>query len=430
MNPVKPAIKPYSHTNLLPRWVTVGVGVAIVAALGLHVWTQVVKGSLMGDPTGSLQYQEFLINFEGGPVRRGLLGQLMLWLTQLTGLSPIPFINLLAISAYVAFTLWMLRRTRRTGWSWWLALSPLMCGYVNDVIRKDYLQLLLLVPILAMCARQRLTAMRCAAITALLILELLLHEAFIFWGAPLPLLVMLTDRRHRRAGIVCTTLVVITFLLQCRFHGSLAVTERIVASWQQAWPAATSLSPHIFGGIDWEILPTIDLHLHNNFYDPTLGWGLIGARIVAFIINGLLVTQFAGAFGPGAGTDAGRGLTVRVTRLYLMLAVCMLPLFTVLSCDFSRLYLYLATTTVMGSMMLRPGTLDRATGWFATGPATRMVTCIDTHLTLRTRQWLIVALLLICGDATDGFLWQDWRYQTVIGSLWYAVKSLVSGALA
>lgn len=324
---------------------------------------------------------------------------------------------------YIAFTLWILRRSRRAGWCWWLILSPLLCGYVADVIRKDYLQLLLMVPILTLCARQRLSDVRCFAVMALLVLELFLHEAFIFWGAPLPLLVMLTSSRSRVTSIGCAAVVVFAFLLQSYWHGDAAVTEGIVASWQGVCPRADHMIAHSFGGLDWELMNTIQKHFRGNFYDTSIGWWQAAERVLVFVINAVVVTQFAGAFSREAGTPRGIALTVRVTRVYLLLAICLLPMFTVLSCDYGRIYLYLTASTVMACMMLPPRTLDRATGWCLTGPVTRLVSAINAALPLSTRRYALAILLIFAADSTWGFTWSRWFSQTIAGSLWLIFRA-------
>lgn len=129
-----------------------------------------------------LHYQEFLINFEGGFVRRGFCGQVLLSLVRFTGLPVISFIQTVCLLIYGAFMLWILRKGYTRGWCWWLFLSPLLCGHTVDIVRKDYLQLLLFIPVLYLCAKDTLALGGRCALLFLLLLELLLHEAFVFWG--------------------------------------------------------------------------------------------------------------------------------------------------------------------------------------------------------------------------------------------------------
>ncbi|MCM1337656.1 MAG: hypothetical protein NC187_00410 [Candidatus Amulumruptor caecigallinarius] len=425
MKPATPRqCTPYSDTGNLPRWVSLALGGAILFSLLLHFWAQVCQSQLLHWNLTLLNYQEFLINFEGGPVRRGLLGELLLWSTRLTVVSPILIIQTVCIAAYVAFTLLVILRSRRAGWCWWLCLSPLMCGYLQDVIRKDYIQLLLLLPILALCAREKLSAFRCAAVGALMVLEVLLHEAFIFWGAPLPLLILLTSAQKRRDGALTVCIVLAAFLLQCYWHGDSSVTEGIVASWRGLLPHWNSLNAHSIGGLDWELLPTLDKHFHGNFHSGSIGWWQAAERALVYIVNSFVVTQFAGVFTREASEGRGRELTVRVTRTYLLVSICMVPMFTVLSCDFGRLYLYLTSATVLASMIIPADVTDKATGRFLTGAVTRWTDMIDRLLPLRRRRWVVAVLLLVVGDSTWGFSWSNWFSQTVLGALWIGCYSL------
>lgn len=417
-------LRPYSSKGL-PHWAYIAVSLAIIIALIFHLWGQVVKELNLWD-LGRLNYQEFLINFEGGPVRRGLFGELMLWVTQWTGLSPIRIIQIVSLAAYFLFTVWILLRSHRAGWCWWLALSPLMCGYVNDVIRKDYLQLLLLIPVLALCARQKLNNSAATGITLLLVIEIMLHEAFMFWGAPIPLLVILTQSRNRNIGIFYAFIVVIVFLVQCYWHGDAFVTRGIVASWHGICPSSETMTSVSFGGLDWDLLETINIHVHSNFYDKSVGWYLAAERLLVFLFNSFVVTQFAGTFSRYAGGQNGVQLNVRVTRVYLLIFLCLLPMFTILSCDYGRLYLYLTSSTVMACLVLPANVIDKATGWFFTSGIEIIVDKINHLMPLRTRQYMIAIMLFFVSESTTGFTWGRWLIQSVAGALWMTVSSSIN----
>lgn len=84
-------------------------------------------------------YSEFLINFQGGFVRRGLLGE---FLYQTYKIADIPISQTILILSLIFFLFvlyFFFRKFRERNYCWWILLSPLVLGMSTYMVRKDYI---------------------------------------------------------------------------------------------------------------------------------------------------------------------------------------------------------------------------------------------------------------------------------------------------
>ncbi|MCM1336877.1 MAG: hypothetical protein NC187_06665 [Candidatus Amulumruptor caecigallinarius] len=408
-----------------PPYVKYIVSSLLIGALVWHIYG-FIQSCLIDFPIQFLDGQEFFITYGAGFVRRGLTGEVLMLLTKLTHISPITAIKVLVICVYVFFSIWMLVKCRCAGWSWWLCLSPLACGLTAYIIRKDYLQLALLIPILTLCKSQRINSLHGLAITFLIIIELLIHEAFFFWGAPIPMLMLLMYSRKKIIGAIYCGVILMLQVALCFHHGTPEIANAIIESWQGLFKEASELRGSGLSGLSWEAVTTFRSHIHMNFQDQTdtgMGWGVSVLRLVTFLINGFVVTQFVNTFTRAAGSDQGSEHSLLMTNLYLLLCVCMIPMFTLLSCDYARLYQYLTVTSMMSFLMLPHAKLKSALSWFFPRSIHRCVGAIN-RLSLTRRQWIVSILLLFAGDAPFGYDFQRWFSATVFGAVYDALSSL------
>ena len=104
-----------------------------------------------------------------------------------------------------------------------------MFGYVDSVIRKDFLLLWLFVGILMLLKEENPNIWRRLAAGITIVFCLFMHEAFIFFGAPLVLL-LLADGRHKLLFILITLSVISVFILMCLYNGSHDIVQDINTS--------------------------------------------------------------------------------------------------------------------------------------------------------------------------------------------------------
>lgn len=423
-------LSPFHETWANPRYRIVSLILIVAAALKfLDIAYTFVEGIILsGKEYSTYFYSEFLINFEGGVVRRGLLGQLLYAFSVWTGMQPGGVIFLTCCLAYLAVFLVILSKLKEKGLNWWILLSTAMCGYMYDFIRKDYLLLCLFIFSLALVVKwaAKGNALRMLFPAALLWLGLMQHEAFIFYGVPVLALYTYSATRGARrvwSVILFAAVPVALFCLASIFHGDKNVAESIILSWNQMFPGMLEDSPdHAVGAIGWNTLDTVAFHVHTNFiakdglirsiyYQP-----LIMCVAYYFVINILFVFRHGQAKRDAEGRLA-------LSCVYLLTAVTMLPMFLLLSCDYGRLYQYIAVVSVStylfipaaGILRMFPARMKRA--------VSRLNAWIDGAVPPSRR--LIVFLLLFVGPMPYSFKLSFILWQSPVGTILYYFDELV-----
>ena len=293
----------------------------------------------------SYQLTEWLINYSGGFVRRGLPGWLIEICADASGVQANHLIIGFSAICYLLLAIWFLRRSTRA-FPTILILSCIVMGfpaYQDSIVRKDCLGLLLLIGCLA-ADRSRLP--RPAIILALNLLAgvaILSHETFVFYGlAGFVLFRRWNDEPTTIIGLVRRGLGLLPaagcFLLTAVFHGTPGQAEAVNDSWLPLWriidpgnPGLESPSAAI-QALGWSTEHGLSLSLYlltSGLYQPA-AWAMV------FAISFSLVVLFTRP-----------DLRVRVTALLLAQWVLISPLF-LLGVDYGRwLFLWVASTIIL-----------------------------------------------------------------------------------
>lgn len=199
-----------------------------------------IKSIMMLD-IGAMTFSEFEINYEGGFVRRGLVGQLLLWLSTGTHTSPLLWIYIICFSCYFGSAAWFFKKFHDKGLNWWLLATCLMFGQTTDIIRKDYMLLCLMIVIVVMMKKRSYKTSNVIAISLLLVLGIMVHEAFIFYSLPIYALWLWKRSKEsaRREILMCSMCILMpiaAFILACVFHGDELTARIIQDSWHNAYP--------------------------------------------------------------------------------------------------------------------------------------------------------------------------------------------------
>ena len=253
------------------------ISTILILSVIAKLFASVVLLYFSPDALKSFQYSEFLINFSGGFVRRGLLGEILLTYTSLTNNNPKLLITIICIAAYLFVACFFLKKFKEKEYCWWVVLSPLMCGFTVDIIRKDYLLYAILICSLYLARDiSSQTLLKRIAATAIVIIGILIHEAFIFWGAPILTLIFLSDRRHIKSNIVLIGLILAVFIISCIFKGDIYIMNSIIDSWNTVLPdVKITYKPDSIGALAWDTKNTMIMHIQRNLGSSDNYIGLI-----------------------------------------------------------------------------------------------------------------------------------------------------------
>lgn len=287
----------------------------------------------------SFSLSELLINFEGGFVRRGLIGELLLKFYNLTGLPIKETILILCYLAFFCVIIYFFRQFYKKKYCWWLILSPLFLGNPFDIVRKDYLLYIILITTLYFLYKNYPSLIKKSVACVLVVLGLFIHEAFIFWGFPIYALLILSYNKHKLSNILLISIPLITFVILCIFKGDVTTAHAIVDSWNNS-TGDNIVNYSIYnaiGAIGWKTTYAITLHLRANVAN---NFGGIIITPLILILSYYLFTNFLYVF---KQTSAEGKLCISL--LYSSIAICLIPMLTVLSCDTYRNVQYIAITT-------------------------------------------------------------------------------------
>lgn len=331
---------------------------------------------------------DWLINYEGGFVRRGLGGQLLYWLYQLHPFDMIMMIKRIAGISSILFLLLLLYVFRREGWS--LAILPLSCCLYFTIFqtgqRRDFL-LLLMAYGLFVCYRNHLRRHGwhwLLLFMALSVVMVLFHESSFFFSIPICMVYGALSKRGdgglSSVGSFVKFFVpfvppVVAMAAVCHYSGNAAVASAIWNSWHglfAAYPdgveSYSEVCAQMGQGVDaltWSAGETMRFHLFTNFvgdygiqnhsaveYFSVVAWlwMLAMTYFLTTHINSVDVSLY-----PLSRHDQ----FYRISNVMLVQLVFVMPFFTIISIDWDRTLPYwifssLLALHVFGDLRFNP----------------------------------------------------------------------------
>lgn len=303
---------------------------------------------------GSNIFTDYLINYQGGFVRRGLLGELLWQLQVHQGLDPRWVIIPLTLFCLVAVVAWFVWLCWRRGLAMYI-LPLTICLGLCIVTRRDYLMLLLVCLMLWGWQRFASPAKRLLMVVLPMLLLLNIHEGTIFFAWPILSLLIWSDKQmptwQKCLGIGVP---VAMFAVLSLFKGDKAVAEAVVQSWAPYFPEGwTGKQLNGIRALGWETLPTFKFHWTFNYLTPCKGgpipvYGWM-TRPLIYLMTFYLMVFYPWKFRRGGTREESRVMV----RLVLFVFICLLPSFTIMSCDLGRIIFYW-TMTALAAYLLIP----------------------------------------------------------------------------
>lgn len=330
--------------GLLPRWFAISISIFIIIFCALKL-KGLLSGMLYPDING-YGYTELLINFSGGFIRRGLVGDLIYLLTDLTGISPVYIIQGICLLALAFVIIYFCRRFYHLNLNWWIIASPLLCGTLAACIRKDWILYALLIGIFTLLKDANPPKGRIFGAILLSVFGLFIHEAFIFWGLPIVVLLLLVKKETRWWGIIGAFILIGVFGMMSIFKGTENQAIAIINSWKEM-PGCDLIEYRKYnsiGALGWDLHKTISDNLYLNFSNKYPIWFVIPIRLIVMLLSYYMLSNFIFTFKKD-NNNSPLSEKTSFSALLIFSFVCMVPMFTVLSCDWERLYQYVAIST-------------------------------------------------------------------------------------
>lgn len=310
-----------------------------------HLYTSPIENFYRG-----FYITDYMINYQDGFIRRGLLGEC---LYQLFGIIHYPLHSLVVIFDIFVFILFILLVTNVFKTMRLCPLLPLalVCG---DIIgfRRDFLMLILAYYIIkfAYLYIEKKKVLYGILYSVLSAISLIIYEPSFFFTIPFSSLIiwnLLCDTKvgFPKIGSVITTLFPIaTMIFVCLSKGNLYSAHNIWQSWS---PLLEYLGikdmpiPTAIEFLSYSTSKAINLHLGINFglgmnlpigFDPILLFLSITLIICAYLL--VINTPFS----------MNNKIKLSLSNIFLFQLLVLSPMFTILSCDYGRTLLYLVIT--------------------------------------------------------------------------------------
>jgi hypothetical protein len=333
------------------RWIGGASAVVLTVLWAVGVWR--VWSHTMAKPLeldwSPYAYSDYLINYAGGFVRRGLGGEILRQLGG--GTASLPTVNAIVFGVYLLFSLAFLRLAFRIGVTqqrllamlvFWLAPGgPLGDAVEGDFYpRKDFLFLLFVLAVAVLAERRRASTAVLLAVTFAGSAALsLIHEGFLFIGA-VPIALVLYDRfaehGRPRASIVAwfyLIFCVLLFTVASLFKGDAATVTAIWHSIGAANRAIIAPDSLPGGGIPAGGIEALQLSLLQGMDMPWayLRTGLIWYWVLGLVASAAICLYVAAAPDP----DGRRASLARAAVLYGTIVAGTAPLY-LLAWDWGR----------------------------------------------------------------------------------------------
>lgn len=304
---------------------------------------------------------EWLINYEGGFVRRGITGQSLYFFEQIC-LFDVRFVIVLIIIILSCIVLLLLLHIcKKEGWPILLIPSGCCLGFTifNLFGRRDLLSLLItfFIFLLYRKTRSEKGGNYVIAFYGLGILQLLIHEASFFYTFPILMLDTYMQNRcdysFKKNLTECVfrfSPILVSMLLVSVFHGNHDMADQIWASWKMvfmAYPDGTD--NEIVGSglqyLDSSLLSAAKYHLsvaYKGGLNPAY-WRclLVFFNYISIYYLYTRINSVNMGIHSSHKTD-----NVFLSNTFIVQFICMIPMFTILSCDWGRTIPYLGITTL------------------------------------------------------------------------------------
>lgn len=283
---------------------------------------------------------EFLVNYQGGFVRRGLLGEILYWLWQSYSINPILIIQIISFICFLGVVIFFVYQFIKKHYNWWIL--PLGFFLANGwIIRKDYLMILMLAAIIYGYIHLKNIYLKLLFVILMEVVLLLIHEAFFFFGTPFVILLFLRDKNlNLEIGtrILLSFSLVLSFFVVGYYKGDDEVVKNISNSWDPLFPNLVQ-NGGTLKSLGWETLPTMKFHFRVNFVESSLGFiGFIIRPITLFLIY-YLASRILFVFRTSRSELQNNDRTL-LSSILIFQFIMLIPMFTVLSCDTGRVVLY------------------------------------------------------------------------------------------
>jgi hypothetical protein len=366
------------------------------------------------------QISEFLINYQDGFVRRGLIGEILFFFVKNFNINIEWTIKIVCLICFIAVCIFFLIVFLKKGYS--LYILPL-CFFLGGTIlsnywvRKDNLMLCFFLVTLWIYNKNNLNNLiKIFTINALSIFILLTHEVFAFFSLPVFFILfwsMYQEKGNYKSIIfsfISLLPSILVFFIVLMMHGNQETAQIIWDSWTTFFNQETSQIGKSVNALGWSSVYAIKHHITMNFLYSDLNvfsslvWALTFPVVYYIATNSLLVFRK----NEKIFTSEDRSI---LSSVLVFQFLCLLPVFIVLSCDYIRIIFYWIASSFAIFLLTPKEKIKKVFPVFFI----RFVECINKSLIniLSPSKTALVFLMMFIGISYH-YCVMIWIYQTTM----------------
>lgn len=383
---------------------------------------------------------EWLINYEGGFVRRGLIGQLLYTFYDVTRVNIVQFLTVFMFALLVIFTFLFIRKWRQYNLSMFLLPTFVLLGaYWNSAVsflwfRRDILIYLFVWLVFYFYKKALEKKWYYLLFQITIIVTILSHEASIFYAIPiLSLHYFLSNLRIysiKRSALKTVLLLLPSigaFFICCYYKGDILIANSIWLSWQPLFHSlgvATSSLGEGVRALTWDTSDTFIFHLMSNFWHPQRHTGIPSFLFLPFVFFAIFYLLVNVNRLKCCATSGSKTFSVlKYMHILLLQYIFMLPMFTVLSCDYGRLHSYCIFSSFLFYFTIPENSLNLFFHKNLSLKVKRL--CVLLSSGVLHKKWFFICLYLFSGMPFDKFSISSVFHSSVIGNFKYAIDNLL-----
>lgn len=287
------------------------------------------------------EISDWMINYEGGFVRRGLIGQCLLWANHIHSFDIRYTIVFIEAFFYVLFLYLIFKIFNKYKWSLLGAMFPIVCSTTSlTVYRRDFMMLCLCYLSYKLFFRYLKDNGINSLIISIMIMSvsITIYEPIFFVMVP----VLVLQYWNKKKNIINTLFIflipILCMVLSCIFRGTDNQVNDIWQSWLPYLSQYVDIQNENIGfAIQFLGLTNqevFSLHYECTFRDNMPLWTII-SLIIVFSLAYFLCTYVPSVYREGKRLCENID-KYEISKILLFQLFIQLPIFTLLSCDYGR----------------------------------------------------------------------------------------------
>ncbi len=298
---------------------------------------------------------EYLINYQGGFVRRGLLGEILFFFVKHFHINIEWSVKIVSLICFTFVCCFFVRSFQKKGYSLYILPLCFFCGgliiHYTAWIRKDAMMICFLIAVLwTWCNKKNLSiTMKLIVINLLSVFIILTHEVFAIFSLPILFLLLFDFFKSKNTAkyaifysLISIFPSIISFIFAIFANGNIQTAQAIWDSWHIISGMNTNEVPlgNAVGAIVWNSTETFWGHLHVNFLSKYQGIYLVFYRCIMFPIIYYISTNLFLVFKNTNNYTYTENHKKILSTILIFQFLVLIPLYTFLSTDSIRVTFY------------------------------------------------------------------------------------------